>query len=315
MTPSPPAAGLPPAKKPLIQEGVNEWIRGLAIPGSDVPFSVLPPAAELSNQTVFTQIPESLLGAPIDSYLRNDPYPIPCCADREGYHGDRHLDWWLSGLHDFLKVHQASEQHGLGLAPGDRVFELGCASGRVLRHFSAQRAQLQTWGSDISLRHVEWVRQHLSSSIKIFQNTVLPHLPLEDNFFSVVSAFSVFSHIDEFELSWLAELRRILKPGGIAYLTIHSEHTWQNMSPEWPIYAALMHMRDQIIGYNISESFFQAPLPREKTVFRWPSAATYNTNVFHSYSYIKDAWGRLLDVVDIIPMGHNYQDVVILRKP
>ena len=34
-----------------------------------------------------------------------------------------------------------------------------------------------------------------------------------------------------FELAWLAELRRVLVPGGFAYLTIHSEHTWRIYDP------------------------------------------------------------------------------------
>jgi len=36
--------------------------------------------------------------------------------------------------------------------------------------------------------------------------------------------------------------------------------------------------------------------------------------VFHSLDYIRNAWGRFFDVVDIIPKGHDYQDVVVLRK-
>lgn len=302
-------------KTPIIHAGVNKWISSLAIPGHDAPFHVHAPAAQVEQREVFTKISESLLERPIEEYMRRDSAPIPSCEDREGYHGDRHLDWWHSGLDDYLKIRATARKHGFVRPDRDRVFEMGCASGRVLRHFAAQEPATETWGSDISLRHVEWVRQHLPASVKIFQNTVLPHLPIEDNFFSIVSAFSVFTHIDEFELSWLAEVRRILRPGGLAYLTIHSDHTWRIMKPEWPVYQALWRMRDELVSYKITQEMLAAPLPREKTVFRWLSAETYNTNVFHTADYIRDAWGRFLEVVEIIPQGHNYQDVVVLRKP
>ena len=48
------------------------------------------------------------------------------------------------------------------------------------------------------------------TNLRIFQNTILPHLPIEDNSLSLVTAFSVFTHIDDLDLAWIAELRRIL---------------------------------------------------------------------------------------------------------
>jgi len=301
-------------KIPTIHPGANEWISSLANPGHDAPFVVYPAASALTDRSLHLAIPEGLLRQPLEEYQSRDPYPIPACADREGYHGERHFDWWCSGLVDYLKVCEVAEKHRRPLTGNDRIFEFGCASGRVLRHFSAQNPGFDVWGSDISLRHVEWVRQHLNAGIKIFQNTVLPHLPMADNSCALFCAFSVFSHIDEFEMAWLAEVRRVLQPGGLAYLTIHGENTWKNMKPEWPIHHTLMRLKDQILTYKIDAALFAGPLPRDKTVFRWLSAKNYNTNVFHTNDYIRNAWGRFLEVVEIIPAGHNYQDVVVLRK-
>ena len=71
------------------------------------------------------------------------------------------------------------------------------------------------------------------STIKVFQGMYFPFLPIEDRTFDLISAMSVFTHIDETETSWLLELWRILKPGGIAVVTIHNEDTWLNMSPSF----------------------------------------------------------------------------------
>ena len=289
-------------------------IQEITIAGARDTFTVLPCAAEQPRVPVHTVFREGLLQEPLDAYVARDPSPLPITADREGYQGDRHFDWWCSGLGDSLAVAQAGARWNVRLDPGARVLELGCASGRVLRHFATQFNGLDVWGTDISLRHAEWVRLHLPPQIKVFQNTTLPHLPLEDNSCAMVCAFSVFTHIDELELAWLAEIRRILRPGGIAYLTIHSDSTWRQMKPGWPIYDALLNGKAQIADYPVTADFLGGPLPREKTVFRWSSGKNYNTNVFHTENYIRTAWGRLFGVREIIPAGHSYQDVVVLQK-
>ncbi len=305
----------PTEVRPMISAEHGGVIPDLTIAGSRAPFTVLPPAAAQPRGPVHTVFREGLLREPLEDYVARDPAPLPVTADREGYHGDRHFDWWCSGLRDFLEVVDVAERWEAGLVDGARLLELGCASGRVLRHFAAHRPGLDLWGADISLRHVEWMRLHLPPAIGIFQNTTLPHLPIEDDSCAVVCAFSVFTHIDELELAWIAEIRRILRPGGIAFLTIHSDHTWREMRPGWPIHDALVQMRDKIADYAISPELLRGPLPAEKTVFRWSSAKNYNTNVFHTADYIRSAWGRLMPVCEIIRGGHSYQDVVVLRKP
>lgn len=300
--------------KPMISAPHGGVIPDITIAGSRDPFVVLPPAADHPRAPVHTVFRDGLLREPLEAYVARDRAPLPVTADREGYHGDRHFDWWCSGLRDFLEVTHVGERWGAPVAPGARVLELGCASGRVLRHFATQLSGVDAWGTDISLRHIEWVRLHLAQQIHIFQNTTLPMLPLEDNSFTVVCAFSVFTHIDELELAWIAEIRRILRPGGIAFLTIHSDNTWREMRAGWPIHDALVAMKEHIADYAITPELLKGPLPADKTVFRWSTAKNYNTNVFHTESYIRSAWGRIMPVREIIKGGHSYQDVVVLQK-
>ncbi len=272
------------------------------------------PVQEYLDGEVHTDLASVIPPGAIAQFLDRDTYRLPATSDRENYHGDRHYDWWLSGLKDFLLIQKRLEEHGAPLKAEDSVLELGCASGRVLRHFAIQRPDLHCWGADINLRHVEWMRLFLPANLRIFQNTILPHLPIEDNSLSLVTAFSVFTHIDDLDLAWIAELRRILKPGGFLYLTIHSEQTWQEMKPGVPIYDALLQMSAHIPDYDVSETFLRGPLPKDKTVLYWDVAQNYNSNVFHHTNYVRREWGRFFDVADIIPCGSGYQDVVLLQK-
>lgn len=291
----------------------------ISIVGDIAPFENLLPAEEHYSTAgmpgeQWLQFDDVHMERSLQEYMKRDPWPIPATGDREGYFGPRHYHYWLSGLKDYLLIKKALNSRGLCLQGGDSVLDLGCASGRVMRHFSCQEEGLDLWGADINGRHIEWVRSFLSPSLRVFQSTVLPQLPLEDNSLSLVYAFSVFTHIDEYEMAWLAEIRRVLKKGAIAYVTIHSDNTWTNIESAQPLLQTLLAAKEHIRGYEVSPELFKAPMPGDKAVFKWVTANVYNTDVFHSLAYIRDVWGRFFDVVDIIGSGHNYQDVVILRK-
>src|SRR6185503_12477254 len=115
---------------------------------------------------------------------------------------------------------------------------------------------------------VDWLLRHLPRAVKPFQCTALPSLPLPDASLDLVTAFSVFTHIDEYELTWLLELRRLLKSGGIAYLTIHSDDTWGRLCPGMSAYDYLFALRDAIPDHAITPELFRSPMARDKTVFR-----------------------------------------------
>ncbi len=253
------------------------------------------------------------LAPPFDAYIARDPHPLPAPGDREGYYGQRHLDYWLSGLRDFTLIKDRLAERGLSLSADDPIFELGAASGRVSRHFWCQGGFQNLWCSDISAQHIEWIRRFLPEGIKIFQNTILPNLPMADNLLGFVFAFSVFTHIDEYELGWIAELNRVLRPGGIAYITVHTERTWKRLNPDIGLYNWMLGMKKNSLDIDFTEEIMAAPMPADR--FAAGDNQVYGANVFHSISYIKKTWGRYFDVIDIIDGGAEYQDVAILRKP
>jgi SAM-dependent methyltransferase len=292
----------------------TDWIASVLLRGNTRPYDNLSAVDAYTSSKPRITFDGIMMERPLTSYVAEDTYPIPATADREGYYGSRHYDYWLSGLKDYLGIKQAAHKCGVLLTEGSRVLDFGCASGRVLRHFLCHEEGLDLWGVDINLRHVEWIRRFLPPSVKVFQNTILPTLPIEDNTVSVVCAFSVFTHIDTLETAWLAELRRILHKGGIAYVTIHGDHTWQTTTPSRPFYKDLMKVKSCIRDYDITPELFEKPMPAERVVLRWSTSMTTAANVFHSRDYLQNVWGRFFDVADIIQEGHEYQDVVVLRK-
>ena len=241
---------------------------------------------------------------PLDVALKRDVAPLPLTKDREGYYGENHFNYWASGLRDYDEIALWADKNAFNIKT---YLDIGAASGRVARAFHAQGG-VKTYACDINRAHVDWMSYHLPRDIAVFQNHSIPTLPLPENCLDLVTAFSVFTHIETFDTTWLMELNRVIRPGGIAWLTIHGDRTWKEIKPDWPLHAPLQSME----SYRNDRA--SAELPRPRTVYRWHADRSYTANIFYTYDYIRTVWGRAFDVVEIRPTLPPFQDVVILRK-
>jgi len=238
--------------------------------------------------------------------LACDTAPLPATKDREGYFGPNHFSYWASGLEDAQNVLSAAKHYGVDIRA---FFDLGCASGRIIRHIPYLKPDIQVIGGDINRLHVEWCNTYLPEPVLVFQNHAIPSLPLDANSIDVATAFSVFTHIEAFETSWLMELRRILRPGGIAWITVHTEHTLKEMNPNWPLWSAVMNHPNikNLIG---EDRFF----PGCRLSVRWRNNRSYSSNIFYKEDYLRSHWGRFFEVLELRRRFPRFQDVLILRK-
>lgn len=237
-----------------------------------------------------------------------DQIPIPSAADREGYSPGRDAQYWLSGLNDYWKVTQVAARLGVEL---DHVFDFGCATGRVLRHFVSQSNASQVWGSDINARHIRWLCEFMPRHVRPIANHALPALPIADESLDLVTAFSVFTHIDTFETCWLAELQRVLRPNGMAYLTVHNEATWEILRDQ------LDNPQNRLVQSVLKTDpgfaeAVQGPMPDTRTVYRFTHRGPYRAQVFHSNNYLEQVWGRFFEIKEILDCHHVRQSVVVL---
>ena len=244
---------------------------------------------------------------------QQDSFPLPAGQNRQNYFVDMDIAYWLTGLADRITLINAADRHGVKVS---RFLDFGSSSGRVLRHFP-RTGVAESYGSDICLQDVEWARLHLPG-VTIVQGLSTPPIPFEDNFFDLIHAGSVFTHIAEFEDSWLCELRRILKPGGLAYLTIHPERIWAEMSSPDHILTRLLLSAPHRVEppyQTFTLDSVQGPMPSPRVVFRLMTYPVNNTNVVHSDVWIAERWGRIFELVERIPKAHgDHQDAIVLRK-
>ena len=163
-----------------------------------------------------------------DSPVITDPQELPIPGeDLIKYHNGTADRYLRSGRRDARILRHALLRAGVDKTrrgPGN-FLELGCANARVLRWFVGWANHGEAWGVDLNAEMIFWCHQHLSPPFHFAVATTAPQLFFESRFFDAIFCFSVFTHIDDLYLSWLCELRRALKPGGMLYITFFDEAT------------------------------------------------------------------------------------------
>lgn len=219
-----------------------------------------------------------------------------------GY-GQTQEQYLEGGRADVARMQEILSDSGATIADAMRVLEIGCAAGRLIRWWEPWAGRCEIWGVDISAQHILWCQQNLSPPFRFSGVTTSPHLPFEDRSFDLVYAGSVFTHIGELPDAWLLEVRRILEPGGHAYLTVHDKPTLETMrSKGSPIAAAaeseIRRLRAGDYGMFVLQRSLSA------------------VQVFYDLDFLKQTWGRFFEVIATVPRAYSdIQTAVVLRKP
>ena len=191
----------------------------------------------------------------------------------------------------------------VGLLPADwswegkRLLDFGCGPGRVLRHFMAESEVAELHGCDIHGPGIGWLREHAPPHVRLFANDEVPPLDRPDAHFDLIWAVSVFTHLVDTWSSWLLEIHRVLKPGGLFVTTFHGEGD----HPQFAAFDPEPWSGDHI-GMNVMSP-----------AAGWDKGGPA---VFHSEWWIEAHWGRLFDVEELRPSGFGglTQGVVLLMK-
>jgi SAM-dependent methyltransferase len=107
------------------------------------------------------------------------------------------------------------------------VLERGCGCGRILRHLPRPpAAPKRLYAFDIDPEGLSWVNEYLPW-VETSRTDGLPSLPYADGTFDLIFNHSVMAHLDvAYQDAWLGELRRALKPRGIATLTVSGKNAF-----------------------------------------------------------------------------------------
>ncbi len=193
---------------------------------------------------------------------------------------------------------------GFALRPGDRILDLGCGAGRMIRHLRHLAASCEIWGADISADHILWCKRHLSPPFNFVTTTKVPHLPFEDRSFRLVYCGSLFTHIDDLADAWLLELRRILAPGGRAYLTLHDNSTIEQFERPPHANAAIVRTIKAARTYQQAKaSFGMFTVGRDN-----------ESQVFYDRAFFANMVRPMFDLVSVTPEAYFYQTAYLLER-
>lgn len=112
---------------------------------------------------------------------------------------------------------------GGGLSSGPAVAEWGCGLARIIKPLR-QRTGWAVTGFDYNPASIAWCRHNVPGG-SFLDNGLHPPLPCADGSFDALYCISVFTHLPEdLHMAWIAEIARVLKPGGVLIASFHSKN-------------------------------------------------------------------------------------------
>jgi SAM-dependent methyltransferase len=106
---------------------------------------------------------------------------------------------------------------------GRRILDFGCGAGQTLRQFAVDGTAAELWGCDVDADSVAWLERNLSPPLNLFAVGDGVWLPKPDEYFDLVYAFSVFTHLVADWAAWALELHRVLGPDGLLVVSFLGE--------------------------------------------------------------------------------------------
>jgi SAM-dependent methyltransferase len=194
------------------------------------------------------------------------------------------------------------------------ILDLGCGSARVLPHVARLAPRARCTGADIDAAAIAWAADH-HPSMRWERSSFRPPLPFGDAEFDLVYSISVFSHLDAvLQDAWLAEVARVLAPGGVALLSVHGAHAFDRF-----------RAGDVASGWCARDAFRRAELGAGEFAFVRYRRSVWNEGdlpgvegdyglAFHGAEYVRSHWSRWFSLVGVVERGlTDWQDVVVCR--
>jgi len=232
----------------------------------------------------------------------NSALPIPPAELCAGYHAGSDAAYLESGKRDIDAIKDMIRRNAPDVSPIRRVLDWGCSSGRMLRHWQDLAVSGgEAWGCDICSTTLEWSTTNLSPPFRFFQSTTRPSLPLPDASMDLVYGNSVFTHIRELVDTWLMELRRIVRPGGLVFTTILDENWWDRCGKH----------PESLLAKRCPRLDFSQPMSDDFVCY---GGAVDPVTFWHSRG-VRRRWSFAFDVVAIETGTVPYQTGVLLRRP
>lgn len=115
---------------------------------------------------------------------------------------------------------------------GIKILDWGCGPARITRHLPSLISNGEVYGTDYNGNSIQWNLENITN-VRFFYNEIDKPLDFNSESFDAIIGISIFTHLsEENHYFWIKELHRILKDGGIAFLTTAGDDFREIMSAE-----------------------------------------------------------------------------------
>jgi SAM-dependent methyltransferase len=219
--------------------------------------------------------------------MQSDPTIVPSASVVDAVQGRSKSDpdtFLGTGYRDMVRYLIELRDHGFKTAEMERMLDLGFGTGRVLLHFLP--LNLDCHGCDVNPTAVEFTRNTLGGYADLRKTELEPPLPYDEAMFDLVIATSVFTHTPyAAQPGWIAELGRVVKPGGAVLATIHD---FDKIPPK---------------------------AAREQGWFEKGSSRGLHVNTFLTREKVEELWSSHFEVLEVRPYSKMQPHLIARRVP
>jgi SAM-dependent methyltransferase len=189
----------------------------------------------------------------------------------------------------------------------ERLLDFGCGPGRIMRWLGPLADELELHGVDIDADAIEWAERHIPYA----RFAVAPHeppMPYPAGHFDLVINHSVFTHLDgSMQDLWLAELRRVTRPGAMVLLTVHGTRHVQTVVRQFRDAGEdpepyLRQLETEGILFIADDDYLGSTHP------------PFYHSTFHAPWYVFEHWHEFFHIRAYTPEGSGTQDLVVLER-
>lgn len=199
------------------------------------------------------------------------------------------------------------------LASLSRMLDWGCGCGRLSRLFLRAHPNLEIHGCDIDTEAVDWCCGNIGGG-HFRAVDPMPPTTYDDGAFDLVIGYSVLSHLmPDAQFAWLAEIRRLLAPGGLFLASIHgifaSRFVFGTFEPDG---SRCPFQRQAPPAELIARGFLDGG---DDLALDGIAPVGYYHGVFQTPEWTRRHWSKFFRILDIREAGmQNYQDLVIMVR-
>jgi SAM-dependent methyltransferase len=228
----------------------------------------------------------------------------------------------IGGLKTFGEFVDAIKRY-CELGSARRLLDWGSGCGRVTVHFLLNPNMPQVFGCDIDPEAIAWCSNNLQPG-SFSRIEPWPPTPYKDSTLDLVIAHSVFTHLArEVQKAWLAEMKRIIIPGGLFLASTHGEFaalfTFPNPFGDSESPRGLVNnLKNMLARFRRGTGLLKDGIcdGMSDPALKGIAPEGYYQSVFQTRAYTIREWSKYFEILEYIERGMgNFQDLVVMRRP